>query len=203
MNNEELLSILNFYAGREHGGSGLDFYSNPFYNQRGSGVGSFLSGVFSSILPIVRKSTKFLTPYLLKLVREIAGDFAENSSSLPNSLKNHGLNTLENITSDAIKKMKGGRVGMIKKQNISTTMIPSSSSMRRIKAVRSAQPPRRRRRVKGKSKIKRKVTHRKKSLLNKTSRGGVRKRKLVAKLNSRRKKTQKSKKAKSIIYPLF
>lgn len=125
MDVDEVASILNFYSARdnEQNGNGLDYFYTPYSIQKGSGIGSFLAGVSRPIIPLIRQGISYLAPHLLNILRQLAGDFAANPtlSSLQSSLKTHGMNTLENVTNEAISKMRGGRLGMTKNSIFSRT----------------------------------------------------------------------------------
>lgn len=172
MDHDEVAAILNFYSARdEQNGDGLDYFYTPYSSQKGSGVGSFLAGVSRPLIPIIRRGVQYLTPHLLRILRQIAGDFSENPtlSSLQSSLRTHGVNTLENVTSDAISRMRGGRLRMVKR-SISTRALPKSSltsaNLRKKRAtVRSTSTKRRPgiRKI-----IKRRVVNRKTSVKRET-----------------------------------
>lgn len=120
MNRDEIATLLQYYSDREQGGAGLDYFYTPYSIQKGAGVGSFLSGLYRSIFPLIRKSANYLAPHIMKTMGEVATDYATNPSTFQNSVKNHSLSALENVTSDAIKKMRGGRLGMVRKKTRSS-----------------------------------------------------------------------------------
>lgn len=119
MNRDEVGSLLRYYSEREQGGNGgLDYYFTPYSIQHGSGLGSFLSGLYRGLIPLISKGANFLAPHLMNAMNEVASDFSNNpSTSLKSSLKNRGLNALDNVASEAIKKMRGGRLGMVRTRN--------------------------------------------------------------------------------------
>lgn len=124
MDVDEVASILNFYSARDdQNGNGLDYFYTPYSMQKGSGIGSFLAGVSRPIIPLIRQGVAYLAPHLLQILHQLAGDFAVNPtlSSLQSSLKTHGVNTLENVTNEAISKMRGGRLGMTKNSILART----------------------------------------------------------------------------------
>lgn len=119
MNRDEIAALLHYYSQREQGGSGLDFFYTPYSIQKGAGVGSFLSGLYRSIFPLVKKGVGFLAPHFAKAVGEIATDYVTNPTSLQSSIKNHSIDAIENATTNAIRKMMGGKTWDGTKENYS------------------------------------------------------------------------------------
>lgn len=87
MDIEETAAILNFYSERSQGGNGMNYFYTPYSMQRGTGVGSFLSGMVRPLIPIAKKGVMYLAPHLMKILRELAGDLIENPSNIKSSIK--------------------------------------------------------------------------------------------------------------------
>lgn len=140
MDVDEVAAILNFYSARDdQDGNGLDYFYTPYSMQKGSGIGSFLAGVSRPIIPIVRQGVAYLAPHLFNILQQLARDFAVNPtlSTLQSSLKTHGVNTVENVTNEAISKMRGGRLGMTKNSILSQSLFtPSFASSRKRNTIK-------------------------------------------------------------------
>lgn len=78
--------------------------------QKGSGIGSHLSGVYRSLIPIAKKSSSYLKPRIKEVLSNITDDLIENPSlsNLKTSLKRRGIGGLETIAEELCSKMKGG-----------------------------------------------------------------------------------------------
>lgn len=114
-----MASILNFYSERSQGGNGMNYFYTPYSMQRGTGVGSFLSGMARPLIPIAKKGIAYLTPHLMKILRELAGDIYGDPSysNLKTSFKKHGLDTIEDLSHDLFSKMRGGKLRMGNKRH--------------------------------------------------------------------------------------
>lgn len=78
--------------------------------QKGSGVGSFLAGLARPVYPILKRAAVELSPHVLKLFRGVASDVLENPSSLRTSLKNRTRVALQDAATNAISKLRGGKI---------------------------------------------------------------------------------------------
>lgn len=104
---------LKYYVNQAGSGVG-HFYSGPIY-QRGYGVGSFLGGLFRSVLPLLKKGGIALGKELISCGTNVMQDIDQN---IPASVavKNHGKQSLSNMKKKflnmsgtgykAIKKLK-------------------------------------------------------------------------------------------------
>jgi len=126
-------SILQSYYDREYnqqqqqyGGRIGVYFQAPNYIQRGSGVGSFLSGLARPIIPIAKKTMAQLSPYLSKLLKEVASDFVENPRSLERSMKRRLDDALDDMRGDVIKKFRGAGITTDKRK--ATLSPPASKS---------------------------------------------------------------------------
>lgn len=138
MNRDEITSLLNFYASREQGGGGMEYHYTPYSYQKGSGIGAFLSGLYRGLIPWVQKSTNYLTPHLMKALSEVVHDYQGNPTpeNLTFSLRNRSLGALENVTSDAITKMRGGKLGMVRqKRKVAALTAASAPAKRKSRAT--------------------------------------------------------------------
>lgn len=106
----EVATILKFYQSRGQEGSGMNYFYTPYSTQRGSGIGSYLSGAFRPLIPIVLKSSSYLRPHVKKTLSNIGDDLAESPSfsKLKTSLKRRGISGMRSIAEDLCSKMKGG-----------------------------------------------------------------------------------------------
>lgn len=92
MNNDLLV---RYYM--EQAGSGIgEFYSGPIY-QRGYGIGSFLGGLFKTVIPILKKGGAVVGKEVLKNGANFLNDL-RNSNINPNTaLNNRARETVENL----------------------------------------------------------------------------------------------------------
>lgn len=66
-------------------------------NQRGSGIGSFLRGVFRYVLPYVRKGASVVGKEALRAGMNIVNDVTENNTSFRDSFNHHVLESGKNL----------------------------------------------------------------------------------------------------------
>jgi hypothetical protein len=70
--------IINYYVNQAGSGMGA-IYSGPLY-QKGYGIGSFLGGLFRSVLPMLKSRGLSIGKHLLKAGVDVLGDVQENKS---------------------------------------------------------------------------------------------------------------------------
>lgn len=148
MDLNEISSILNFYQSRSQQGAGMNYFYTPYSMQRGSGIGSYLSGVFRPLIPITSKASSHVKTAL----SNIGDDLSENPSfsNLKTSLKRRGAAGLKSIAEELCSTMKGGGGGRRRRKK--TVKKKTATSRKTIK----------RRVVKKKAPVKRKPSTRKK-----------------------------------------
>lgn len=139
---DEVSMLVDYYSRQAQQGGGMSYFYLPHVSQRGSGVGSWLAGAARGLIPLLRKGSAFLAPYLAKTAANVMNDYASNPSNdtFRSSLKSHGIDSLDNLSSDAISKMRGGRLGMMKRRRktAATTTTAKKKSSTSIK--RKAKP---------------------------------------------------------------
>src|SRR6266568_4813231 len=67
------------YYADQSGGGGVPYYSGTA-GQRGHGLGSILSGLFRSAMPMIKRGLAFFGKHALKTGLEVANDVVEGSS---------------------------------------------------------------------------------------------------------------------------
>lgn len=122
---DEISTLVDFYSRHSQSGAGMNYFYLPYTSQKGSGIGSFLAGLTRGLIPLLRKGGAFLAPYLAKTAAGVMSDYAANPSNttLKTALKTHGIDSLENITNDALSTMRGGRLGMVGRRKTVTTTV--------------------------------------------------------------------------------
>lgn len=112
MDLNEVATILDFYQSRVQEGAGMNHFYTPYTMQKGSGIGSYLSGVFRPLIPIATKGSSYLKPHVKKMLSNISDDLHENPtlSNLKTSLKRRGIDGLESFAGEICSKMKGGEL---------------------------------------------------------------------------------------------
>lgn len=102
---------LKYYVNQAGSGVG-HFYSGPIY-QRGYGVGSFLGGLFRSVLPILKKGTMALGRELLSCGTNVMNDI-EQEVPADVAVLNRGKQTLSNLKKKMLN-MSGDGYKCVKK----------------------------------------------------------------------------------------
>lgn len=104
---------LKYYVNQAGSGVG-HFYSGPIY-QRGYGVGSFLGGLFRSVLPILKKGSLALGRELVSCGTNVMNDIEDNVPADIAILK-HGKQAVSNLKKKVLNMSGGGYKG-VKKPN--------------------------------------------------------------------------------------
>jgi len=87
--------LVRYYM--DQAGSGIgEFYSGPIY-QRGYGIGSFLGGLFKSVLPILKRGGLIVGKEVLKNGANFLND-VQNNVSPRTALKYRARETVDNLT---------------------------------------------------------------------------------------------------------
>lgn len=140
--------LVRYYM--DQAGSGIgEFYSGPIY-QRGYGIGSFLGGLFKSVLPILKRGGVTVGREVLKNGTNFLND-VQNNIKPQTAMKNRARETVENLKR---KLMYGeGFIGghTIKKRQLSVK--PRAVKIKRNKTVKV----KRNNKVKSKKVVKRKI----------------------------------------------
>lgn len=105
-----------YYVSQAGSGAGV-IYRGAIY-QRGHGIGSFLGGLFRTIMPLLRSGAKTVGKEILKSSAGFLGDLAANApikESLRNRLVDAG-NNLKRKAENKINEMGGS--GVIKRRRL-------------------------------------------------------------------------------------
>lgn len=92
--------LTQYYLAQAGSGMG-DFYSGPIYQQRGNGVGSFLSGLFRSVLPILKRGTMAVGREFLNSGSNFINDM-ENNVDPRAALKTRSREAYQNLKRKAM-----------------------------------------------------------------------------------------------------
>lgn len=129
-------------AMHEQSGGKIGYYFQASNRvQRGSGVGSFLSGLARPVIPVLKRVVSELSPYVIQMFRGVASDVLENPSSLRSSLRKRAGVALEGVTTRAISKLQGGKITFSstsprKKRSLSPDPFSSPSPKRRKTSIK-------------------------------------------------------------------
>ena len=82
--------------------------------QRGAGLGSIFRSLFRAILPVAKSAGKSVGRRALKAGAEIASDLV-SGRNFKESLQEHGRHAASDLLSKAATKLKGGKLGTIKR----------------------------------------------------------------------------------------
>lgn len=153
--------LVRYYM--DQAGSGIgEFYSGPIY-QRGYGIGSFLGGLFKTVLPILKRGSAAVGREVVKNGVNFLNDLKNNTN--PNAtLNNRARETMENLKR---KLMYGegfivGRSTKKRQLGVKPRKVKVKKSKRKVK--RNNKPKSRKTVKKSKKKI---VKRKKKSKKNK------------------------------------
>lgn len=119
MNRKSDHDIYTEYYISQAGSGYSNVYAGPIY-QKGSGIGSFLGGLFRSILPILKRSTAVVGAELLKSGANVITDLSHNEP--PEAIiKKRGKETINNLSRIAGDHMFGSgyntRTGVKRRQS--------------------------------------------------------------------------------------
>lgn len=103
------IDIYTSYYVNQAGGNFNNFYSGPIY-QRGNGIGSFLSGLFRVVMPLVKKGVLAAGDETLKSSFKIAKDIVTHGD-IHKSVQERGREAIMNMGSRTANHMFGS--GMI------------------------------------------------------------------------------------------
>lgn len=116
-----------YYINQAGNGIGAIYRGAPY--QRGHGIGSFLGGIFRSILPLFKTGARVVGKEALRTGANILGDLVENKSAkevLQNRLQEAGKNLKRKANSKLEQMMTGSGYKKIKRmQNIYFQLKPS------------------------------------------------------------------------------
>jgi hypothetical protein len=103
---DEVRALAAFY--NNQAGGYYSYYSNPVLNQKGHGVGSFLGGLFRSVIPLFKtRTSKMIGRRLLSGASDMLNDIRDDPSQFSRSLKRNSFNALKNIRDDLITQRGG------------------------------------------------------------------------------------------------
>lgn len=114
MAEEDLLT--KYYLAQAQAGSGMGgFYSGPIY-QRGHGIGSFLSGLFRGVLPILKRGSIAVGKEILNSGANFINDL-ENNVDAKVALKKRTKEGYSNLKEKMKEKMMSGDGYKTRKHN--------------------------------------------------------------------------------------
>lgn len=103
---EEAELLTNYYLNQA--GQGSVIFDGAIY-QKGYGIGSFLSGLFRSVMPILRNTSLSLGRELVKGANMLLDGIEEKKTSVKNAVKEGAKTVLKNIQNpDPLAKISGG-----------------------------------------------------------------------------------------------
>lgn len=104
-NKNTIDDIYTYYYLNQAGTGFGSVYAGSAY-QRGHGIGSFLSGLFRCVFPLLKSGTATVGNELLKTGANIMSDIARNGD-FDNAVKRRGKETIDNLSRIAGEKMFG------------------------------------------------------------------------------------------------
>lgn len=100
------------------------------------GVGSFLGGIFRSVLPLIRKGLPVLTKELMKSSAGILNDVVDSGGSFKESFRKRGRESIRNLANETMRSMSGSGLPPKKRHRVQ-----SKSSTRVVKKSLKKAPP--------------------------------------------------------------
>lgn len=128
-------AYLKYYVNQAGSGVG-NFYSGPIY-QRGYGVGSFLGGLFRSVLPLLKKGSLALGRELISCGTNVMDDI-EQKVPVDVAVARHGLKSLSNLKRKVANMTGNGYKGVKKAKSTqsrnSDRAVPKNKKKKSAKA---------------------------------------------------------------------
>lgn len=129
-------AYLKYYVNQAGSGVG-NFYSGPIY-QRGYGVGSFLGGLFRSVLPLLKKGGLALGRELISCGTNVMDDI-EQKVPIDVAVARQGLKSLSNLKRKVTNNMSGDGYKVAKRAKLpqsrkSSRAVPNSRKKKSVKA---------------------------------------------------------------------
>lgn len=135
MGEEELLT--RYYLSQAGSGMG-DIYSGPIY-QKGYGIGSFLGGLFRSVLPLLKRGGVALGKEVLNSGANFIKD-VENNVSAREAFNSRSRETLENLKRKAMYGEGYKTGGKHRKRQLHSANRAARSKPKKRKIVRKKKP---------------------------------------------------------------
>ena len=90
------------------------YYQSPIYRQKGRGLGSFFSHMFTKLIPFARSTLlpaaqRYIVPHATAMLKNVASDVINQKQSFREAMKNHGLDALKNAGNSVINQSGSGR----------------------------------------------------------------------------------------------
>lgn len=98
-----------YYVNQAQTGAGMTYYSG-LPSQKGYGIGSFLGGLFRSVLPFLKQGAQAVGREALRAGSHILADAATGEQPLQQSLKRHAEEAGRNLATRAAAKLRGGGI---------------------------------------------------------------------------------------------
>lgn len=125
--------LIRYYVDQARNGQ-TSFYSGPIYQkggQRGNGIGSFLSGLFRHILPVLRKGTVAIGKEIINSGTNFAKDLGNNVNART-ALKKRSAEALANLGKKAMFGDGYKKVTAARKRQCSSSSQSGNSKKRKI-----------------------------------------------------------------------
>lgn len=142
---EESNLLTEYYLNQAGHGFSI-FAGAPF--QRGYGIGSFLAGLYRSVMPLLRKSGVVVGKEVLRGATSLLGDL-ENDTNIKTALRNRSSEVFNNLRKRAFTEMDGSGYNKNAKRRKTSQSSAGSAKKKTTKA-------------KGVKKITKKITKKKK-----------------------------------------
>lgn len=151
-------TIFDKYYEQQAGGSISSWYKGT-PNQRGHGVGSFLGGLFRHALPLLKSGARSIGKEFLQSGINVLNDMGSEDKTLKSSLKEQGIEAVDNLKRKAKEKVFSFLKGEGYKMKRKRKSVQSKKKKQRRKTSKSvkAKPKRKSRKTKIKRKLKKNI----------------------------------------------
>lgn len=161
MNKQRIEDVYTNYYLSQAGSGFSTVYSGPVF-QKGQGIGSFLGGLFRSLLPILKNGSAIVGNEILKSGANIISDIA-NCHDPQQTIKKRGKETINNLGKIVGDKMFGSGYKSATMRKRSHSQSDSQSAKKRKTSARSTNN-KKKNKSKPKTKLKNSTKSNKKSV---------------------------------------
>lgn len=137
---DEVNVYTNYYLNQA--GGGFNTYQGVIYQRGRGGIGSFLSGLFRAVLPMIKKGGEQIAKEVVRSSYNIVQDM-DGETDFKTALKRRGLEGLQNLQTRALEAMQGSGYKRTRKRRAAAHSKARRQSKRtkitRRKTVRKAK----------------------------------------------------------------
>lgn len=130
---DEVDLYTNYYLNQADGSFSL--YNGSAYQRGHGGIGSFLSGLFRFVLPMLKKGGEQIAKEVVRTSFNVVQDM-EGDTDFKTSLRRRGLEGIQNLQTRALEAMNGSGLYKRTRKRRATTHSGSNRVVKRTKLTR-------------------------------------------------------------------